>query len=781
MILSKPKSMSLYIVIGLFIITIITILILFYYNSNKKLTPIPTTPMPTTPMPTTPMPTTPIPTTPMPTTPIPTTPIPTPSSMILSFEGDWVSYKISGREYGPVTLRATGPYSLYIEGGSIGSVWDNMRVLTVDPTTLSCSLPVKGINNFGTALMYEGKPIKIMGNNGITLNRSNQLPTITTSPVTTDPYEGTWVSYIYAGNEYGPITILSMGQPNTYYIYGGSFTNDNYRVLSVDPNTLSFSLPLIGMNNFGKALMYGGKAIKIIGQQVSLNRSNQLPTITTPPVTTDPYEGTWVSYKDGNTEYGPVTILSTGEQYTYYIYGGNVPNDNYRILKFDINNLSFNLPFQNNINIGKPLMYGGKALSIGEDLIRLKRSNEQPIFTSSPTTTDPYEGTWVSYKDGNNEYGPVTILSTGEQYKYYIYGGSAPESSYYRLLTIDPTTLSCSLPIMDNFGIVIMIGGKAIKIISNGNSSISFNRSNEIPTVSPTTTDPMEGTWVSYIYDETEYGPVTILGSGKPNTYYIYGGNVRFNSQRLLTIDPTTLSCSLPQMDKNNFGIVTIVDGKAMEISGNQGISFKRLNQTPSPTDPMEGSWVSYKFYGTEYGPVTILSSGQPNKYKIDGPNMSYELKVLTYDPTTLYCSLPNKSKINFGIALTYRHYGEGGKVMEIVSNEDNISSEINLKRSIDPPLLTPTITDPYQGNWISYKVYGTEYGPVIIIPTLQNTYYIYGGSAPSIRLRILTFNPETLDFSLPRYNMNDFGKATVINDKAIKISNNNGYVTFTR
>ena len=50
-------------------------------------------------------------------------------------------------------------------------------------------------------------------------------------------------------------------------------TNDNYRVLTVDPigtdkgTTLSCSLPQIDQNNFGTAIIYGGKAIKIIANK----------------------------------------------------------------------------------------------------------------------------------------------------------------------------------------------------------------------------------------------------------------------------------------------------------------------------------------------------------------------------------------------------------------------------------------------------------------------------------------------------------------------------------
>ena len=687
--IQKPKSISLYIGFGLFIILIIVILFGYrYYNKyynryyNKSYIPIPTTPTPTTPTPTTLIPTTPIPTTPIPTTPIPTTPIPTPSSLSLLFEGDWISYKIMGIECGPVNITANGPYSLYIYGINIPD--DRWNVLTFDPNTLSCSLPKINMNNFGKAVIYGGRIIQIYGNQGVSLKRSYQT-NITVSPITIDLFEGTWSSYIFGGREYGPVTILSTGQENSYYIYGGSIQNDNYRVLTVDPigtdkgTTLSCSLPQIDQNNFGTAIIYGGKAIKIIankGKGISFNRSNDISNVTVSPISTDPYEGIWSSYNHNGTEYGPVTILSNGQN------------------------------------------------------------------------------------------------------SYYIFGGTAPDGSYYRVLTVDPDTLSFSLPIIgiNNFGIPLMYGGKAIKIF--GNKGISFNRSDQVPTVSPTTTDQFEGTWISYNYNGIEYGPVSILSNGK-NKYYIYGENVQFNNQRVLTVDPDTLSCSLPEMGKNNFGIATIINGKAMKITGNQDITFKRLNETPSPItiDPFEGTWISYNYNGIEYGPVSILSTGQ-NSYKISGENIpDNNLTVLTFDPSTLYCSLPRQNKINFGIALIY-----GGKTIEIVSNED-VSPGITFKRLNDPPVLSPTTTDLFEGSWSSYRFYGTEYGPVTIIPIVKNKYYIYGGGRPmSIRMRILTVDPATLLCSLPKIDLNNFGKATITNGKAININPSNpSSITFTR
>ena len=306
---------------------------------------------------------TPVPTTPVPTTPVPTTPVPTIypySPLTRAFEGTWISYKYGGIEFGPVTIRATGENKFYIYGENVPT--DTLRILTLDPSILMCSLPERSANNFGTALIYDDKAIKIYGINGITFKRSNETPNITISPTSTDPFEGTWISYNYAGNELGPVIISSTGG-NSYYIYGNNVDSETLRVLTIDPDTLSASLPQQLNYNFGTAKIVNGKAISIGNKVVSFKRSNETPNITVSPTSTNPFEGTWRSFNYGGNEFGPVIISSTGRT-SFYIYGENIPNDNLRVLTVDPTNLSCSLPEQYSNNFGTALIVEGKAILI---------------------------------------------------------------------------------------------------------------------------------------------------------------------------------------------------------------------------------------------------------------------------------------------------------------------------------------------------------------------------------------------------------------------------------
>jgi hypothetical protein len=344
------SNTSLYIIV-LFLFILLGIV--FYYT--KAITPIPTTSVPTTSVPTTSAPTKPVPTTPLPTNyPY--------SSLTRAFEGTWISYNYGGNEFGPINIRAIGENKFYISGGN-NIYSDNLRVLTVDPNTLMCSLPERSMsNNFGTALIYGNKVIKIHGNKGITFTRSNDIPNVTVSPTSKDPFEGVWMSYKVSGNEYGPVTILSTGG-NSYYIYGENISSDSLRVLTVDPITLSCSLPEDLIYNFGTPFIYEGKAIKIDGNGITFKRSNVIPNITASPTSTNPFEGTWSSYKYGGNEYGPVNILSTGGN-SFYIYGGNLPSDNFRVLTVDPTTLLCSLPQQNINNFGTAIIVEGKVILI---------------------------------------------------------------------------------------------------------------------------------------------------------------------------------------------------------------------------------------------------------------------------------------------------------------------------------------------------------------------------------------------------------------------------------
>jgi hypothetical protein len=387
-------------------------------------------------------------------------------------------------------------------------------------------------------------------------------------------FEGTWNSFIYSGNEFGPVTILSKGE-NNFYILGEKVPSD-LTSLTVDPNTLLCSFKY--NSNFGTALIYGGKALKILSYDgnIYFERSNNTPLLTISPMSKDPFEGTWFSFKFRNKEYGPVTILSQGNN-SYYISGENILSD-LRLLTVDSNTLLCSLPQKPVNEFGTASIVNNKAISIfGNQDISFTRYAPVPteMPTASPTSTDLFEGIWISYNYRGNEYGPVSIISQGNN-SYYIYGGNVPDNDR-RVLTVDPITLSCSLPReynSNNFGTAIIYGGKAIKMY--GNKGISFTRSNDIPniTVSPTSTDPFEGLWTSYSYVGNQYGPVTILLIGE-NSYYIYGKNVVDDNFRLLTVDRDTLSCSLPLQHMNSFGVAKIVNNKAISIKGDY-VTFTR-------------------------------------------------------------------------------------------------------------------------------------------------------------------------------------------------------------
>ena len=89
-----------------------------------------------------------------------------------------------------------------------------------------------------------------------------------------DSITGNWKSFKYSGNEFGPVTIASIGYSDglyTYYIFGGSVPNQLMRYLTVD-KSLSCSLPRQGINNFGTAIITNGKAVSMGAGSVVFTR-----------------------------------------------------------------------------------------------------------------------------------------------------------------------------------------------------------------------------------------------------------------------------------------------------------------------------------------------------------------------------------------------------------------------------------------------------------------------------------------------------------------------------
>jgi hypothetical protein len=168
---------------------------------------------------------------------------------------------------------------------------------------------------------------------------------VTPSPVTSteDPIEGNWDSYVWSGNQLGPVTISFIGTKdgtNSYYIDGDKLTSGNYsddmRYLAIDTNTLSATLTgrTDLLSGKGNVMMVGKKAAKIGTTDSYVNLSRP---VTAPVDPSDPIAGAWTSYTMAGNQLGPVTIVSTGGQNgvnTYLIQGDklNQFGDGYKML-----------------------------------------------------------------------------------------------------------------------------------------------------------------------------------------------------------------------------------------------------------------------------------------------------------------------------------------------------------------------------------------------------------------------------------------------------------------
>lgn len=289
---------------------------------------------------TTPLPTTVVPVvTPSPTTLAPTTPAPTPESND-PIVGNWDSFISTGAQLGPVTISFyggdNGINNYYIEGDKILN--DDLRYLSVNPLTLTASLTKRPdlLKGEGNIMMYRGKAFKI----GTTDNYVNLSRPPTVIPAnSTDPIEGTWPNYIMSGNK-GPVTIINTGGKdgmNTYYIIGDALKElgDGYKMLTVNPKTLTATLGRSDiMKNVGVSTS-GGKAFKILSDSLQLSRDPPISSTNS----TDPIVGVWPTYKILGNQYGPITIVSSGGKdgvNTYEITGGGETlSDDFKILEVD--------------------------------------------------------------------------------------------------------------------------------------------------------------------------------------------------------------------------------------------------------------------------------------------------------------------------------------------------------------------------------------------------------------------------------------------------------------
>jgi hypothetical protein len=279
------------------------------------------------------------------TTPLPTTlaPIVTPADSNDPIVGNWDSYVSSGAQLGPVTLSfiggKNGINNYYIDGDKLSGYGEDMKMLAVNPVTLTATLTGRSdlLTGEGNIMMSGGKAFKI----GTSDNYVNLSRTSSPSTNSTDPIVGTWTTCTMSGNQLGPVTIMSTGGKdglNTYYIDGDLLKQfgDGYKMLTVNSKTLTATLT--GRPDIMKdasVMMSGGKAFKIASDYLNLSREAIAPANST-----DPIVGTWPTYTMTGNQLGPVTITSTGGKdgiNTYFMDGDVLKQfgDDYKILQVD--------------------------------------------------------------------------------------------------------------------------------------------------------------------------------------------------------------------------------------------------------------------------------------------------------------------------------------------------------------------------------------------------------------------------------------------------------------
>ena len=249
---------------------------------------------------------------------------------------------------------------------------------------------------------------------------------------------------------------------------------------------------------------------------------------------------------------------------------------------------------------------------------------------------------------------------------------------------------------------------------------------------------------------------------------------------RYLTVDSNS-NASLPRQGVNNLTLLKFY-GQAIQI-GNEAVVFKRsLTATPSPSsprDPIEGQWPSYKYEGTEEGPITIIYNGTDNgtkNYYIDGVNIRNDrLRYLSVDSNS-NASLPLQGVNNFGTVVSV--YGQPIQI-------GRIGNEVVFKRPLTATPSPSSPRDPVEGQWTSYKYGGMEFGPVTIsyngTDNGTKIYYINGGNIPNNNLRSLTVDSNS-NASLPLQRVNNFGTVLLYNDTtATQIGSINSVVIFRR
>ena len=323
------------------------------------------------------------------TTPLPTTlaPIITPADSNDPIVGNWDSYVSSGAQLGPVTLLfiggKNGINNYYIDGDKLSGSGDDMKMLAVNPVTLTATLTGRSdlLTGEGNIMMSGGKAFKIgTSDNYVNLSRAAIAPVNST-----DPIVGNWDSYVSSGAQLGPVTITSTGGKdglNTYYIDGDLLKTfgDGYKMLTVNPKTLTATLT--GRSDIMKdasVMMSGGKAFKIASDYLNLSRAAIAPANST-----DPIVGVWPTYTMTGNQLGPVTITSTGGKdgiNTYFMDGDVLKQfgfgDDYKMLQVDTTQSppTATMPRRPDLMKDAPVIIlgGNRAIRISSTYITLNR------------------------------------------------------------------------------------------------------------------------------------------------------------------------------------------------------------------------------------------------------------------------------------------------------------------------------------------------------------------------------------------------------------------------
>jgi hypothetical protein len=212
--------------------------------------------------------------------------------------------------------------------------------------------------------------------------------------------------------------------------------------------------------------------------------TTSIPTTTPPIIYTSPplsqlessIIGIWDSYIIGGTEYGPVTIDKTGPN-EFSISVTNPLNNAYKFLTVNPNTKEFNLPNLYDRYLGNAINAYGRPIKIGCQLSGNGVCLSRPAvpYSSIPTQTNsvyknPFEGIWSSYGILDKEYGPVRLTYENNGL-FNISGDKFNDNEYYiKKLHVDPSTLLCTLPLMNSnniIGTAIIKDGIAIKTVGS--------------------------------------------------------------------------------------------------------------------------------------------------------------------------------------------------------------------------------------------------------------------------------------------------------------------------